>query len=70
VSKRAWVIVGGVVAVLAAACGSTPMSGAGQAWQNNECQKIIDATERRRCLDSNAKTFEEFRRQQQAAGSR
>jgi hypothetical protein len=60
--KYAWI----GAAVLCSACSSVQLGGAGEQWQNNECRKIIDATERKRCLDSNAKTFEEFRRQQQA----
>lgn len=52
--------------VLGAGCQSAQWGGAGEAWQANECRKIIDVAERKRCLDSNAATFEEFRRQQQA----
>jgi hypothetical protein len=34
-----------------AACSGQQVYGVGQAWQRNECFKIIDSQERSRCLE-------------------
>ena len=51
------------------ACSSQQMYGSGQAWQKNQCSKIIDAQERSRCMASTSTSYDEYRRQQQAAQS-
>lgn len=53
--------------LLLAACSQPGIYGAGQAWQRNECQKLADAQERSRCLASNSRSYEEYRRQREAA---
>jgi hypothetical protein len=55
--------------VLASGCSSPQAYGAGQAWQRNECYKINDAQERSRCLASASTSYEEYKRQTEAAKS-
>lgn len=57
------------IASVAPGCTSQQLYGAGQAWQRNECQKIPDAQERSRCLSSASTSYEDYRRQSEAARS-
>ena len=45
------------------ACSSQQLYGAGQAWQRNECNKIIDSQERNRCMASTNTSYEDYKRQ-------
>jgi hypothetical protein len=49
------------------ACSSQQAYGAAQAWQRNECFKINDAQERSRCLASTSTSYEDYKRQADAA---
>jgi hypothetical protein len=49
------------------ACSSQQAYSIGQTWQRNECYKIGDAAERKRCLDSHSTSFDEYKRQADAA---
>lgn len=54
-----------------AACSSRQLYGAGQAWKQNECNRIMDVQERNRCTASNQTSYEDYQRQTEAAkGSR
>lgn len=48
-------------------CSSQQIYGAGQAWQRQECNKIADAQERGRCMASASSSYEEYKRQAEAA---
>jgi hypothetical protein len=48
-------------------CSSQQVYGAGQAWQRQECNKIIDARERERCMKSASTSYDEYKRQAEAA---
>ena len=55
------------VAVLAfafAATGCTAQQAyhAGQSWQRNQCDRIVDNVERNRCLDRSRTSYDEYRR--------
>jgi hypothetical protein len=52
-----------------AACSTEQVYGAGQAWQKAECSRIIDAQERSRCMASTNTSYEDYKRQQEAARS-
>jgi hypothetical protein len=52
---------------LVAACSTQQVYGAGQAWQKAECSRIVDAQERSRCMASTNTSYEEYKRQQEAA---
>lgn len=54
-------------APLFTACSSQQAYGTGQAWQRNECYRINDAQERSRCLSSASTSFDEYKRQSEAA---
>jgi hypothetical protein len=56
-------------ALFTAACSSQQAYGAGQAWQRLECSKINDAQERSRCMASSSTSYEEYKRQAEAAKS-
>ena len=47
-----------------AACSSQQTYGTGQAWQRNECNKIIDAQERQRCKANANTSHDTYQRQQ------
>lgn len=59
---------GGLAAVFASGCSSQQLYHAGQTWQQNECRKL-PVSEQQRCLNSNAMSYEEYRRQAAAAKS-
>ena len=49
------------------ACSSQMLYGGGQAWQRTECNRMPDAEQRKRCMDSSALSFDEYQRQAAAA---
>jgi len=55
------------VLITATGCSSQQLYGGGQAWQRNECQRIQDSQERKRCMDSAALSYEEYQKQAAAA---
>ena len=46
-------------------CSAQQIYGAGQAWQRNECFKIIDSQERSRCVDSANTQYYQYNRKSQ-----
>lgn len=48
-------------------CSSQQIYNSGQAWQRNECNKIIDGQERSRCLANSNTSYEDYKRQTQEA---
>lgn len=50
-----------------AGCSSQQAYGVGQTWQRNECYKINDAQERSRCMSSASTSYDEYKRQSDAA---
>ena len=48
-------------------CSSQQLYGVGQEWQKNECNKIIDMQERSRCMSSTKTSYEDYKRQSEAA---
>lgn len=54
-------------APLCVACSSQQAYGAGQAWQRNECYKINEPQERSRCLSSANTSYDDYKRQADAA---
>jgi hypothetical protein len=48
-------------------CSSQQLYGVGQEWKKNECNKIIDMQERNRCMSSTKTSYEEYKRQSEAA---
>ena len=47
-----------------AACSSPQAYGTGQAWQRNECNKVIDTQERQRCMANVNVSYDSYQRQQ------
>lgn len=54
-------------ALLLAGCSNRMVYQTLQGWQQQECRKIADAAERRRCLDSTAGSYDDYQRQREAA---
>jgi hypothetical protein len=49
------------------ACSSQQLYNAGQAWQQNQCNKMEDATERNRCMASAKTSYDDYQREAEAA---
>ncbi len=49
------------------ACSWQQVYSTGQAWQKQECNKLLDAQERNRCMASTSTSYEEYQRQSDAA---
>ena len=47
-------------------CSSQQVYSMGQAWQRNECYKIVDAQEHGRCMASTSMSYEEYKRRIEA----
>ncbi len=47
-------------------CSSQQVYGMGQAWQRNECYKIVDAQEHGRCMASTSMSYDEYKRRIEA----
>lgn len=61
------ILVCSVVLVALAGCSSQQLYGGGQAWQQQECSKLMDAQERNRCMASAKRSYDEYRREAEAA---
>lgn len=55
------------LATAATGCTTQQLYGAGQAWQRQECNKINDAQERSRCMSSSSSSYDEYKRDAEAA---
>lgn len=44
-------------------CTSQQLYGTGQAWQRNQCNKIVDMQERNRCMESTNTSYEDYQRE-------
>lgn len=56
-----------LTALLMQACSSQQLYGTGQEMQRNECRKIVDMQEQRRCLTHANMSHDEYKRQSEAA---
>ena len=52
---------------IAQACTSQQLYGSGQAWQRQECNKINDSQQRAKCMESAAKSHDEYQKEAAAA---
>ena len=48
-------------------CSPQQAYGAGQAWQREECSKLLDAQDRERCIANASTSYEEYKRQVESA---
>ena len=48
-------------------CSSQQLYSAGQEWKKNECNRIIDAQERNRCMQGNQNSHDDYKRQTEEA---
>ena len=48
-------------------CSTQQVYGVGQAWQRNECYRIVDAQEHGRCMAGTRMSYDEYKRRTDAA---
>ena len=58
-----------VVSCLLAACSSRQLYDSAQGWQRNECNRLLDLQDRRRCMESTATSYDDYKRQTDPARS-
>jgi len=51
-----------------AGCSSRQVYDSAAGWRQNECDRIVDATERSRCLDTANLEYERYQRERDKAG--
>lgn len=56
-----------LIALATVACSSQQLYAVGQGWQRQECNRVQDAQERQRCMQSTATSFDDYRRQAEQA---
>jgi hypothetical protein len=56
-------VLSAVVCGSTAGCTSDQLYGGVQAWQRTECQRIHEFQDRKRCMDSAAVSYQEYRKQ-------
>jgi len=52
-----------VVSAITLGCSTQQLYGTGQAWQRNECQRLVDQYERERCLTNANTSYESYQKQ-------
>ena len=61
-------LIGSAALVLSAAgCTWQQAYSASQTWQRNACNRLIEQTERERCLSNTNMTYDDYRRQTEGA---
>lgn len=62
---RLSVMIGTIAAILSVASGCSwgQAYSAGQQWQRNQCNRLVEQTERERCLGNANMPYEDYRRQ-------
>jgi hypothetical protein len=62
---RLTALIGFAAAILPVASGCTWQQAysAGQGWQRNQCNRLVEQTERERCLSNANMPYEDYRRQ-------
>jgi hypothetical protein len=60
---RTFLYIGIVMTLVSFGCSSRQMYYTGQAWQQNQCNRMIDDSERQRCLIKSNMSYEDYKRQ-------
>ena len=58
-----------VVCCLLASCSSRQLYDSAQGWQRNECNRLLDLQDRKRCMESTATSYDDYKRQTDPARS-
>ena len=61
--KPALILICLTVSAALSGCTSRQLYNAGQGWQRNECNKLLDQGERERCLREANTTYDDYKRQ-------
>ena len=65
----AWIIgIAATALITGTGCTTQQLYSTGQAWQRNECNRLMDQQERSRCLSSSSTSYEAYK-QQSGTGS-
>jgi len=64
--RLASLIASAALGLSVAGCTGQQAYSAGQTWQRNACNRLIEQTERERCLSNTNMTYEDYRRQVEA----
>ena len=65
----AWIIgIAAAALITGTGCTTQQLYSTGQAWQRNECNRLMDQQERSRCLSSTSASYEAYK-QQSGSGS-
>jgi hypothetical protein len=62
-----WVGAAAAFLSVATGCSWQQAYSAGQTWQRNACNKLVEQTERDRCLSNANLSYDDYRRQSEAA---
>lgn len=65
--RPVYLFTAGFAALVLSACSSQQFYGVGQEWQRTECRKINDTQERQRCMASANTSYDDYKRQSDAA---
>lgn len=62
---RRFILAAALLPILAmiAGCSTQQLYGTGQAWQRNECQRLVDQYERERCLSNANTSYDSYQKQ-------
>jgi hypothetical protein len=62
-------LIGAAAAIMSVASGCTWQQAysAGQGWQRNACNRLVEQVERERCLSNSNMSYEDYRRQTDGA---
>ena len=61
--RTAFILIAPVAALSLPACTAEQIYGSGQAWQQNQCGKIVDKAEFDRCMSKANTTYDSYKRQ-------
>jgi hypothetical protein len=61
--RTAFILMASVAALSVPACTAEQVYGSGQAWQQNQCGKIVDKAEFDRCMSKANTTYDSYKRQ-------
>jgi hypothetical protein len=62
-------LIGAAAAIMSISSGCTWQQAysAGQGWQRNECNRLVEQADRERCLSNSNMSYEDYRRQTDGA---
>jgi len=65
--RLACIIASAALGLSAAGCSWQQAYSASQSWQRNACNRLVEQTERERCLSNTNMTYDDYRRKTEGA---